>query len=51
MTPLPRDKYEGHGRPKLRKIAESLNAWDGSIFDLLRYVTFVMIVGNADLHG
>ena len=51
MTPLPRDKYGGHGGPKLRKIAESLNAVARSIFDLLRYVTFSVIVGNADLHG
>ncbi len=47
----PEHKYEAHGGPKLRKIAEVLTAWNGSAVELLRYEAFSVVVGNADLHG
>ena len=51
MTHLPKHKYEGHGRPKLQRIAGVLSNWGGSMVELLRYITFNLMVGNADLHG
>lgn len=51
MTYLPKHKYESHGGPKLRNIAVVLGNWGGSLVELLRYVTFSVMAGNADLHG
>ena len=51
MTHLPKHKYQSHGGPKLRQIAVVLSNWGGSLVELLRYVTFSVMAGNADLHG
>jgi len=51
LTRLPKHKYQAHGGPSLQAIARILTAWNGSVRDLLRYATFSVAVGNADLHG
>ena len=51
MTHLPRHKYEAHGGPTLVRIARVVSNWGGSLSELLRYVSFNVMVGNADLHG
>lgn len=51
MTYVAKHKYEAHGGPRLRQIAEALAPWGGSAVELLRHVTFSVLVGNADLHG
>ena len=51
LTRLPQHKYQAHGGPSLQGIARILTAWSGSVGDLLRYATFSVAVGNADLHG
>lgn len=51
LTPTAKHKYEAFGGPSLRRIASLLDTWGGDPRELLRYVTFNVIVGNADLHG
>ncbi len=51
MTRVTREKYEAFGGPNLRAIAKVLTQWGGSATDLLRQVTFSVLMGNADLHG
>lgn len=51
LTPTAKHKYEAFGGPSLRRIAALLDNWGGDPRELLRYVTFNVIVGNADLHG
>ena len=51
MTRVARLKYQAFGGPNLRAIAKVLTQWGGSATDLLRYVTFSVLMGNADLHG
>ena len=51
MTRVTRLKYQAFGGPNLRAIAKVLTQWGGSATDLLRYVTFSVLMGNADLHG
>lgn len=50
-TRVARQKYEALGGPNLRAIAKLLIQWGGSATDLLRHVTFSVLMGNADLHG
>lgn len=50
-TRITREKYEAFGGPSLRAIAKVLAQWGGSATDLLRHVTFSILMGNADLHG
>ena len=51
MTTHPREKYQSHGGPTLRRIADVLTQWRGSTTELLEQITFSTLVGNADLHG
>lgn len=51
MTRVAREKYEAFGGPSLRAIAKLLTQWGGSATDLLRHMTFSVLMGNADLHG
>ena len=51
MTHLPKHKYELYGGPSLRRVADVLANWGGSLVELLQYVTFSVMAGNADLHG
>jgi hypothetical protein len=51
LTPTAKHKYEAFGGPSLRRIAALLDNWSADPRELLRYVTFNVIVGNADLHG
>jgi len=48
-----RAKYEEHGGPSLRDVAELLTAWavDDSVYRLLDQVVFTAAIGNADAHG
>jgi serine/threonine-protein kinase HipA len=49
----PRAKYQEHGGPSLRNVAELLTAWavDDSVYRLLDQVVFTAAIGNADAHG
>jgi len=51
LTPTAKHKYEAFGGPSLRRLAGLLDNWGSDPRELLRYVTFNVIVGNADLHG
>ena len=53
MTHLAKHEFERHGGPQLQRIVGVVSNWSGSLFELLRYVTFTfnVMVGNADLHG
>ncbi len=51
LTYLPKHKYQAYGGPNLAGVAAVLTNWGGSLEDLLRYITFSVMVGNADLHG
>lgn len=50
-----RGKYESSGGPSLAQIASLLEAHARDpaqqLLDLLRLVTFTLVIGNADLHG
>lgn len=51
LTYLPKHKYQAYGGPNLVDVAAVLTNWGGSLAELLRYITFNVMVGNADLHG
>jgi len=51
LTYLPKHKYQAYGGPNLADVAAVLTNWGGSLEALLRYITFNVMVGNADLHG
>jgi serine/threonine-protein kinase HipA len=51
LTYLPKHKYQAYGGPNLAAVAAVLTNWGGSLEALLRYITFNVMVGNADLHG
>ena len=50
-TDSPRRKYEAHGGPSLRAIAQLLRKWGAEPSELLEMITFHVLVGNADAHG
>ena len=51
ITRTPRQKYQSFGGPKLGDIARLLDQWGGDKRELLRQITFSVLVGNADQHG
>jgi len=51
LTYLPKHKYQAYGGPNLADVAAVLTNWGGSLDELLRYITFSVMIGNADLHG
>jgi len=48
-----RAKYERHGGPRLREVADLLDAWGDreSRYELLDQVVFTVLIGNGDAHG
>jgi serine/threonine-protein kinase HipA len=51
LTRTPKQKYQSFGGPNLGAIARLLNQWGGDTRELLRQITFSVLVGNADHHG
>lgn len=51
ITRTPQQKYQSFGGPKLGDVARLLDQWGGDRRELLRQITFSVLVGNADQHG
>jgi serine/threonine-protein kinase HipA len=51
LTRTPQQKYQSFGGPKLGDVARVVDQWGGDTRELLRQITFSVLVGNADQHG
>jgi serine/threonine-protein kinase HipA len=51
ITRTLKQKYQSFGGPTLGDVARLLDQWGGDKRELLRQITFSVLVGNADQHG